>query len=144
MPVCVPFFCERLVAPVIPIRGRWLAACAWTAAVVALSVLPGGALPSVSIRFSDLAAHLLVYALLAALLQNAARRPCLSCWLVVTAGCGAMGATLELVQQFVVPGRYGSVADAVANLLGAAAGSAVWIALQRRASRRAAVPLPPE
>jgi len=109
---------------------RWAAVLAWAVLVALLSVLPGRSLPGGGIPGIDKAAHFVFYAALALLAQRAARKPCLTCWAVVTVSCALFGATLELAQRF-VPGRSMSISDALVNLAGAAAGSAAYFLWNR-------------
>jgi VanZ family protein len=115
---------------------RWIPALAWGVLVVGISLMPGDAIPKTGVEWSDEAAHAAVYGMLAVFLHYAAHWPCLTCGVVVTAGCGLLGGAIELLQE-VVPGRYGSPLDAVANTVGAAAASAVWIAWRRRRAKAA-------
>jgi len=110
---------------------RWAAVLAWAACVVVASVLPAPKIPGPSIPGLDKAAHFAFYLGLAFLAQRAMRKTCLAYWAAVTVSCGAFGAALELVQGF-LPGRSSSVADGIANVLGAAAGSAAYVLWVRR------------
>jgi VanZ family protein len=108
---------------------RWGPSLALGVGIVLLSVIPGESFPKLGISYADLAVHFAMYAVLAAAMSHGARWPCLTCWVIVTAACGALGGLLELVQHF-VPGRATSLTDAVANLAGAAAGSAAHVRLR--------------
>ena len=110
---------------------RWAVAVSWIALVVTASVLPGEAFEPPSFPGADKIAHLLMYGIMAALMHHAVRRPCLTCGALVTALCGLIGGLMECA-QLAVPGRFASLADAFANVLGAAAASAVYVVLLRR------------
>lgn len=110
---------------------RWAVALSWIALAVTASVLPGEAFEPPSFLGADKIAHLLMYGIMAALMHHAVRRPCLTCGALVTALCGLIGGLMEWV-QLAVPGRFASLADAFANVLGAAAASAAYVVLLRR------------
>jgi VanZ family protein len=110
---------------------RWAVVLAWAALVVILSVLPGRVIPGKVIPGLDKIAHFIFYAALALLAQHAVRKWHLTSWGIVSVSCGVFGAILELAQQF-LPGRSMSIADMLANLAGAAAGSAVYILVTRK------------
>jgi VanZ family protein len=110
---------------------RWAAVLAWAACLAAVSVVPGPAIPGRHIPGLDKVAHFGFYLILALLAQRATRKSCLAYSAVVTLSCGVFGAVLEVVQGF-LPGRSSSVADGIANVVGAAAGSAVYILWVRR------------
>lgn len=99
--------------------------------VLAISVLPAGTVKAPEVLGFDKLAHAVVYGVLAFLIHRAASWPCLACGVIVTASCGALGAVLEFVQSF-VPGRHPSVADAIANLLGAGLASIVYVKWRTR------------
>ena len=75
------------------------------------------------------AMHLPAYALLVVLLMAAfgrsARRPPLAL-AVITVGCIAFGITSEWLQAAVIPGRIGSLTDALSNTLGCLLGAGSW------------------
>jgi VanZ family protein len=104
---------SRLGAPEIRI-GLRLAFAAAVIAVVALSLLPRGSLPSVGV--SDKYEHLAAYAVLAANAWMAfpSRRAAL--WLMLL--LPLMSVALEFGQTL-VPGRSGEAADALVSTLGA-------------------------
>jgi len=88
------------------------------------------------VEWISASAHIVMYAIMAALALRAAEWPCPTCGVVVTVACGALGAVLEVVQEL-VPGRYGDPLDALANIIGAAVASFVWLALAMRTRRLA-------
>jgi len=85
-----------------------------------LSFLPAG---------SDKVAHFGAYAVLGALLTVATTKPALGWALAV-----AYGVTDE-IHQALVPGRFASVGDLVADALGAMAGAGLVVYLVRRSQR---------
>jgi len=113
-----------------PLELRWATVLAWAVLVALLSVMPMRGLPAGGIPGIDKVAHFVFYMVLALLSQRAARKPCLTCWAVITISCGLFGATLELAQRF-LPGRSMCVADALVNLAGAAAGSTLYFLWNR-------------
>ncbi len=115
---------------------RWSVPAAWTAIVVGLSLAPFGDVGLGRIPHADKLVHFTMYFVLAALVNHAAKWPCLTCGLSVTAGCGALGGMIELLQQYV--GRGPSVWDAVVNVAAAAVGSWVYIHWRLRKAEREA------
>jgi len=113
-----------------PLELRWATVIAWAALVALLSVLPMRGLPTGGLPGIDKVAHFVFYTVLALLAQRVAWKPCLTCWAVVTVSCGLFGAILELAQRS-LPGRSMSVADALVNLAGAAAGSTAYFLWNR-------------
>ncbi|MDY0169840.1 MAG: VanZ family protein [Thermoguttaceae bacterium] len=73
--------------------------------------------------------HLPAYAVLVVLLMAAfgrsARRPWLALGLI-TAGCIAFGLASEWLQAAVIPGRFGSLTDALSNTIGSLLGAGSW------------------
>ena len=114
-----------------PLKLRWAPVLAWAALVVVWAVIPGRVLPGKVVPGLDKIAHFAFYAVLALLAQRAVRRSRLTSWAAVTVSCGLLGAMLELVQHF-LPGRSMSIADMLANLAGAAVGSAAYILWTRK------------
>ena len=97
------------------------------AGVVALSLMPGDALPSLP-EISDKLEHCAGYAALAAVAVQLFRRPH-----VLHAGLGlvALGAALEVAQFLFTRTRQMDILDALANTLGVAAGLATaWTPLR--------------
>jgi VanZ family protein len=114
---------------------RWAAVCLWCGAILAGSLLPGRTVAAVPVGGFDKLAHLVMYAVLAALAHLAVRRPVLGCAVLVAVVCGALSCFVELA-QFAIPGRSPSAADAVAGLVGGALASATFVFLQRRRARQ--------
>ncbi len=106
---------------------RWAAPAAWAALVAAFSVvpLPLGDVTVARIPGADKLVHFTMYFVLAGLVNRAARWPRLVCGLSVTAGCGALGGLIELLQHWT--GRDPDVWDALVNVAGAALASWVYI-----------------
>ena len=100
-------------------------------AVIALSIMPAGAIPDPEI--SDKLAHMAAYAALA-LAGGIAYRGTRSL-LILVAGLLLLGVSLELVQAF-VPGRSASGYDSLANTIGIALGSAAAITTNMIMKRR--------
>ncbi len=72
-----------------------------------------------------LPAYAMLVVLLAAAFGRSARRP----WLAlaaITAGCIAFGIASEWLQAAFIPGRYGSLTDAVSNTVGCFLGAGSW------------------
>ena len=115
-----------------------IAAVAYTVALAAASLVPS---PSGAMARWDRAIspgvqnqlHLPAYALLTVLVAlslGASRklRPAALLWMA--AGCFAFGGALECAQS-VIPGRTGSVADALVNAVGVSAGAAIALHIRR-------------
>ena len=117
---------------------RWAAPAAWAALVAAFSVapLPLGDAGVADIPGADKLVHFTMYFVLAGLVNRAARWPCLACGLSVTAGCGALGGVIELLQH--CTGREPDVWDALANVAGAALASWVYIRWKLKKAEREA------
>jgi VanZ family protein len=111
-------------------------AAVWLAAVLVLSLTPGAYLPPPPFSWMSAAAHVVMYGVLAMLLVRAIRWPNPLCCAIVTFASATLGALMELAQVF-IPGRYGDPWDALLNLLGAAAGSYIYLAAKRLAARLA-------
>jgi len=114
----------------------WTAAALYLALLTAVSVLPSGAGPlggwdkDISPTAQNLA-HVPAYAALAALaLLCLATRGRVTAWrvLLAAAACCAYGAATEWLQS-VIPGRTGSVSDALMNVVGVAVGAVVMACL---------------
>lgn len=119
-------------------------AAAYVLALVAVSLLPsgegrlGGWDAAVSPGIQNLL-HVPAYAGLAVLVSLAWDRRA-PVWRVgVAVGCAAFGAGLEFAQA-AIPGRMGSVMDAVLNVIGAGLGAAGVVAVDRIRATRAAAP----
>lgn len=91
--------------------------------IAVLSLIPGDRLPEVSIEFADLIVHVLMYAtwILVIYLEiekqysgNVRRSRLRMLFVVIT-----VGIIIEILQELLIPGRYGSLADVLANALGA-------------------------
>ena len=115
---------------------RWSVPAAWAAVILGLSLAPLGGVGLGRIPHADKLVHFAMYFVLAALVNHAARWPCLTCGLSVAAGCGALGGVIELLQQYV--GRESSIWDATVNVAAAALGSWVYIHWRLRKAEREA------
>jgi len=96
--------------------------------VVALSLVPGDALPPLPLPGSDKIEHCVAYALLAASAVQLFERPA-----VLRAGFGliALGAALEIAQFLFTQTRQMDLLDAVADALGVGAGLVTaWMPLR--------------
>ena len=100
-------------------------------AVITLSVIPEGTLPDPGI--SDKLAHMAAYAALA-MAGGIAHRGTRSLFLLA-AGLLVLGTGLELVQAL-LPGRFASGYDVLANVIGIALGSAGAISTNTVINRR--------
>ena len=131
---------------ILPKRVLWAATAAYVAALTAVSLLPSGqAAGALGGRDKDIspttqnAGHVPAYALLVVLVSGSfwpAWRPPVAGLVLAAVGCAAYGLALEWAQS-AIPGRSGSVSDAMLNGIGAAAGVAavqcirVWVARRR-------------
>lgn len=95
-----------------------IAAIAIGVAIAWLSLEPPGTTPAP--RFSDKIQHLIAYLVLAIPVAIAAGRGRLLLGLAI---CVAVGASLEGLQATMAVGREGSVADGLANAIGASLGT---------------------
>lgn len=109
--------------PAMPRIGFYVAA----AFVGALSLAPGGALPTTHI--GDKVEHLLAYAALGLIGVATARNGNRAARSVL--GIVAFGAVIEILQMF-SPGRYAELGDILADAAGALIGGAIAITLRRR------------
>ncbi len=100
-------------------------------AVIALSVIPQGAMPDTGL--SDKLGHMAAYATLA-LAGGIAYRGARSL-LILAVGLLLLGAGLELVQAL-LPGRFASGYDLLANLVGISLGSTAAISTNTVMNRR--------
>lgn len=110
---------------------RWAPPAAWAALVCAFSLVPLSGVNVPQVPGGDKLVHLTLYFVLALFVNYAVKRPCLVYALSVTAGCGALGGAMELLQSY-IPGRASDVWDALANLAGAAVAGAVYIRWKSR------------
>ncbi len=108
---------------------RFLPLVAVMALIFLLSHTPGKSLPDAAIFNQDKLWHALAYATLAAAalwawLPQVKKRPWPGLWGILLF-CLLYGISDELHQSF-IPGRYSSLADIVANVIGAALFLWVW------------------
>lgn len=124
-------------------RLRWLPAAVWAALILVGTSLPPRALPQ-GPENSDKVAHLILYAVLAVLLLNAmkeigcqrehARAQLALSVLKAFSICALFGAFDEWHQQYVQ--RTTSLADWIADVVGAIAGALAFVAYLRRGGTR--------
>jgi VanZ family protein len=117
----------------VPARRRYMPAALWALVIVALTSVPGRAVPEVAIPHIDKVVHATLYAVLAALTAwslSAPRR--VRALLAVVALASLFGAADEWHQQF-IPGRSQDRNDWLADSVGAALGVLfITAALARR------------
>lgn len=124
-------------------RPRWLAAfgpaLAYMLLIWVLSSFPIQ-LPLERIPFRDKAVHFVEYGTLGALLSHALRITYPRWRLPGVWLCAALVTTLwgaiDEIHQAYVPGRNSDAADLVADAVGALAGAAIYLIVQRRRSSR--------
>lgn len=106
--------------------GAWLLVVAWMAAVAAVSLAPVRG-PALEFVFgADKWAHVLFYAVLGWLGARAARRsgaPLMAAWAIAVSIAMLYGAGMEWLQGRV--GRNASLADGIADLVGAVIGASI-------------------
>ena len=117
-----------------PQQRAWWVVAAWAVFQLALTSLPGAALPQLPVTFLDKVAHFGLYGVLGALVARAAtlsgwpRRRLVAAWLVVIAG-----GVLDELHQLFMPGRECSALDWLMDATGAAAG--LWLGTLMMKSR---------
>jgi VanZ family protein len=117
-----------------PQQRAWWVVAAWAVFQLALTSLPGSALPQLPVTFLDKVAHFGLYGVLGALVARAAtlsgwpRRQLVAAWLVVIAG-----GVLDELHQLFMPGRECSALDWLMDATGAAAG--LWLGTLMMRSR---------
>ncbi len=110
----------------------------WAAFILALTSVPGSAVPDVGVQSGDKLAHLLLYGVLGALVLRAVwdpARPFRSV-LLVTIAVSFFGALDEL-HQLLVPGRSADIIDWLADTVGGVSGAVLVAALGRRSEEAA-------
>ena len=110
----------------------------WAALILALTSVPGSAVPDVGVQSGDKLVHLLLYGVLGALALRSVRDPArpLRSVLIVTLAVSCFGALDEL-HQFFVPGRSADFIDWLADSIGGITG-AVLVAATARGGEEAA------
>ena len=108
----------------------------WAALILALTSVPGSAVPDVGVDSGDKLAHLLLYGVLGALALRAAWNPThpLRSIMVVALGVALFGAADEL-HQLIIPGRSADLVDWVADSIGGLTGAALVAATGRGRER---------
>lgn len=119
---------------------RWLPLAAWVALIFGLSSIPGLSTEDVDLpRWFDKVVHAVEYAVLAVLIyrgfgygQAVPRRTTV----LIAAATGAGLAALDELYQGTVPGRYSSVMDFAADMVGVLAGTLLAVVRQRIRSEK--------
>lgn len=93
-------------------------------AILAVSSVPNLRPPG-SWPLRDKAVHAVEYGILGWLMARAVGRRTFGGW-AATIGLAAVVGTVDEIYQSVVPGRFASLGDALADLAGASAGAAAW------------------
>jgi VanZ family protein len=104
---------------------------AWAGLILWFSAQPADDLPDVGFRVPDKLVHGAIYAVLGALVARALRRPRLLPALLSIAAIAGFGLFDEWTQSF-SPGRMPDLMDALADTIGAAAGTLAVIGYARR------------
>jgi VanZ family protein len=113
----------------------------WIGAILSVSSVPGPTLDKVGFSVQDGLAHGLEYAVLGFLTYRRQRLQCRSrVWvaLLVASALGALIGAIDETYQLLVPGRISSVADWIADVLGATGGgivASIYYAVTRRPGR---------
>ena len=110
---------------------RWITALLYALLVVLVSAMPQQEFPTPVPKHFDKIAHAIEFAILAFLVCRAADKQARSALIVITLICIVYGIGNEALQRF-VPGRYPAVGDAVADAIGSAAGTILWLSMRRR------------
>ena len=105
----------------------------WAALILALTSVPGSAVPDVGPGATDKLVHLLLYGVLGALAMRASAASANTVWTVavVTLAVSLFGAVDEL-HQLLVPGRSADLIDWLADSAGGFTGALVIAAVGRR------------
>ncbi len=106
-----------------PLR-RWIPVAVYVLAILAASSVPNLRPPG-SWPLRDKLIHLVEYGILGWLSARAVGSRSTGGW-AITVGLSAVVATIDEFYQSFVPGRFASLADAVADIFGAAGGAAAW------------------
>ncbi len=93
-------------------------------AILAVSSIPGGALPHIDILSFDKILHIIEYSILAFLAINAIKTPSTRMILLIIV-VGSVYGGLNEIWQTLVADRYASVYDAIANGIGMVIGSSI-------------------
>ncbi len=117
---------------------RWILPVGWAALILALTSIPGSAVPDVGVKSTDKLVHLLLYAVLGALATRAlwsSDRPT-RLVILVTVAVSIFGAVDEM-HQLLVPGRSGDLPDWLADTIGGMTGAVLFTAIGRRSEEAA-------
>ena len=110
---------------------RWMLPVGWAALILALTSVPGSAVPDVGVDSADKLVHLGMYAVLAWLAVRATSPTPAGVAVATFMAVAAFAALDEWHQQF-IPGRTTDAADLVADIVGGGAGILAFQAAQRR------------
>ena len=109
---------------------RWMLPLGWAAVILALTSVPGSAVPEVAIESGDKLVHVALYAILGALTLRAAGN---SGHPIRTVGIVGMAVSLfgivDELHQLFVPGRSADVIDWMADTIGGMTGAVIASAL---------------
>lgn len=90
-------------------------------AIAVLSLIPGNQLPDTDIKYADLIVHVLMYAFLTVIVFWEIRQfhqASLRYVIIITLLIITYGAIIEVLQENLIEGRYGSWSDFIANSFG--------------------------
>lgn len=115
----------------------WLLPVGWAAFILALTSIPGSAVPDVGVSSADKLVHVLLYGILGAFVARAAWDPAhpVRSVVMVAIGVSLFGAVDEL-HQSIIPGRSADALDWLADTIGGMTG-AILIALTGRGREQA-------
>lgn len=116
-------------------RWRWVFAAGLAATVMVSSSIPGDRLRLAEwFSWQDKLAHAAMYFAMALLLARAMNVPRRNAWLVGGAAFAAATAfgAVEEAHQIMIPGRFATVGDALANGVGAGAAGLLWPVVQSK------------
>jgi len=117
---------------------RWILPVGWAALILAVTSIPGSAVPDVGVESTDKLVDLLLCAALRALTMRAlgaSDRPA-RLVIVVTVAVSIFGAVDEM-HQLLVPGRSGDIADWLADAIGGMTGAVLFTVMGRRSEEAA-------
>ncbi|NHZ85930.1 MAG: hypothetical protein GWP19_08625 [Planctomycetia bacterium] len=95
-------------------------------AILAVSSIPGGALPHIDILSFDKILHIIEYSILAFLAVNAIKTPSTRMILLIIV-VGSFYGGLNEIWQTLVADRFASIYDAIANVIGMVIGSIISV-----------------
>lgn len=117
----------------------WLPLVLWVAAILGASSIPGTTLARVGFSVKDSLAHGVEYGVLGFLIARGEimvrGRRAVTAWGSAAVGAALLGA-LDESYQHLIPGRFPSVSDWVADAVGAALGAGIALVVYIPAKRR--------